>query len=178
MTVLTTERLLLRRWRETDRGPFAALNADPEVMEHFPAPLTRAESDAALDRFDALFDTHGYGFSAVEERSTGTFVGFVGLAPVRFEAPFSDPAEIGWRLARSAWGRGYATEAARAALRDGFARLDLPSVVSFTPSSNVRSQAVMQRIGMEQVPGGAFDHPLLPEGHRLSRHVLYRVRPT
>jgi len=176
---LRTERLLLRRWRPADREPFAALNADPEVMEHFPARLTRAESDAFVDRIESGFAAHGFGLWALEvarpgERA-GEFIGFAGLSVPSFEAPFMPAVEIGWRLARPAWGHGYASEAARRALRAAFHDYGLPEVVSFTTVTNERSQAVMRRIGMTHDPADDFDHPRLPVGHRLQRHVLYRA---
>ena len=166
---LRTARLLLRRWRDDDREPFAALNADPEVMRHFPAVLSRAESDALVDRLEAAFDELGYGRWAVE--ADGRLLGFAGLAWAPFDADFTPALEVGWRLARSAWGRGYATEAATAALARGFEEVD--SIVSFTAIANTRSERVMQRIGM--LRQGEFDHPALPQGHPLRRHVLYRA---
>jgi len=168
---LCTPRLLLRRWRPQDREPFAALNADPAVMEHFPAVLTRQDSDALVDRIEAGFDEHGFGLWAVE--AVGVFVGFTGLAVPSFEAPFLPSVEVGWRLARAAWGQGWATEAASAALQAAFGPLALPEVVSFTATSNVPSEAVMRRVGMTRV--GTFEHPRLPAGHRLRPHVLYRA---
>jgi RimJ/RimL family protein N-acetyltransferase len=173
---LTTERLLLRRWRDEDREPFAALNADPEVMRFFPAPLSRADSDATVDRFEAGFDQHGFGLWALEETATGAFLGFTGLNVPSFDADFMPAVEVGWRLARTAWGNGYATEAARAAITYGFSQADLDEIVSFTSVPNVPSQAVMRRLGMIHVSN--FDHPRLPTGHRLSRHVLYRLHRT
>ena len=174
---LETDHLLLRRWRPEDRAPFAAMNTDPEVMEHFPARLTRAESDAFVDRIEAGFAEHGFGLWALEVRGTGEFIGFTGLSVPSFEAHFTPAVEIGWRLARPAWGHGYASEAARRALATGFDGYQLPEVVSFTAVPNVRSQAVMRRIGMTHDPADDFDHPSLP-GHRLQRHVLYRARPS
>jgi ribosomal-protein-alanine N-acetyltransferase len=171
-----TERLLLRRWRDEDREPFAALNADPAVMEHFPAALGRAESDAFLDRNAAHHEQHGWGLWALEVRQTGRFIGFTGLAVPRFDAHFTPAVEIGWRLAREAWGHGYASEAARAVLAVGFGDLGLDEIVSFTAVDNTRSRAVMERIGMTHDPDEDFDHPALPEGHPLRRHVLYRLR--
>lgn len=165
---------MLRRWREDDKEPFAALNADPVVMEHFPATLSREDSDALAERIEAGFDEHGFGLWAVE--ADGEFIGFTGLSVPRFTAPFTPCVEIGWRLARSAWGRGYATEAARASLEDGFGRAGLTEVISFTAVQNVRSQAVMGRLGMTHDPADDFDHPALPAGHPLRRHVLYRIR--
>lgn len=170
-----TERLLLRRWADTDLAPFAALNADPAVMEHFPGPLSRDESDALARRLDRSFDDLGFGAWAVEVAATGEFVGFVGLAPVPADAPFAPAVEIGWRLARTAWGSGYATEAARAALDAGFRELGLAEIVAFTTVGNVRSRAVMERLRMERDPGDDFDHWRLPAGHPLRRHVLYRA---
>ena len=172
---LRTDRLMLRRWEAGDREAFAALNADPEVMEHFPAPLTRAESDAMVDRIEARFDEEGFGFWALETAGTGRFIGFTGLAVVRFDAPFTPAVEIGWRLARSAWGHGYAAEAARRALRFAFDDARLDEVVSFTSTTNLRSQAVMERIGMARDTAGDFDHPLVDDGHPLKRHVLWRA---
>lgn len=169
MSELWTARLLLRRWREADRAPFAALNADPLVMEHFPAVLTRADSDALVERIEAHFDEHGYGLWAVE--ADGAFVGFTGLAWQVYEAPFTPALEVGWRLARSAWGRGWATEAATAALAVGLEHVS--SVVSTTALTNERSQRVMQRLGMRREL--EFDHPRTPEGSPLRPHVLYRA---
>ena len=171
-----TARLILRQWRDSDREPLAALNADPVVMEHFPAPLTRAESDAMVDLHTAGIDADGYGHWAVEVRDAGEFIGFVGLAQPSFEAAFTPCTEIGWRLARSAWGRGYATEAARAALDVAFGRVGLDEVLSWTFEGNLASRAVMERLGMTRDPADDFDHPRLPEGDRLRRHVLYRIR--
>ncbi|MDH2443746.1 GNAT family N-acetyltransferase [Amnibacterium sp. CER49] len=170
-----TERLLLRRWRDDDRAPFAALNADPEVMRHFPARLSREESDALIDRIEQHFDRHGYGLWALERRDTGEFLGFTGLAVPRFEAHFTPAVEVGWRLARSAWGAGYASEAARAALAVGFGDAGLDEIVSFTVPANTRSRAVMERIGMTHDERDDFDHPGLPEGHPMRPHVLYRI---
>jgi ribosomal-protein-alanine N-acetyltransferase len=171
-----TDRLLLRPWREDDLAPFAALNADPAVMEHFAKPLERAESDAFVARIQAHFAREGFGFWAVEAPGIAPLVGMVGLARPAFEAHFTPCVEIGWRLARDYWGRGYATEAARAALGYGFEQLDLDEIVAFTATGNARSRAVMERIGMTRSAEDDFDHPALPEGHRLRRHVLYRIR--
>jgi RimJ/RimL family protein N-acetyltransferase len=173
---LRTRRLTLRRWRDSDRAPFAAMNADPEVMEHFPAALTREESDTMIERIESGFAAHGFGLWAVEVAASGEFVGFTGLSVPGFGAHFTPAVEVGWRLIRPAWGHGYASEAARRALAVGFDDFGLPEVVSFTAVPNVRSQAVMRRIGMTHDPADDFDHPSLP-GHRLQRHVLYRIRP-
>jgi RimJ/RimL family protein N-acetyltransferase len=171
---LHTERLVLREWRDADRAPFAELNADPEVMEHFPARLSAADSDAFVDRIRAGFAENGFGLWAVERAGDGAFLGFTGLAVPRFTASFTPAVEVGWRLARAAWGHGYATEAARAALRYGFSDAGLTEIVSFTTVRNARSRAVMERLGMVHDPGGDFDHPLLPDWPG-RRHVLYRL---
>jgi ribosomal-protein-alanine N-acetyltransferase len=173
--MLKTERLVLRRWRYGDRAPFAAMNADPEVMEHFPATLTPDESDAAVDRIEAHFEERGFGPWALEIAETGQFIGFTGLSVPGFEAHFIPAVEIEWRLTRSAWGHGYASEAARRALTFAFDDLDLAEVVSFTSHTNLRSQMVMKRIGMINDPADDFDHPVLDEGHPLRRHVLWRI---
>ena len=172
---LTTARLLLRGWREADHEPFATLNGDPHVMEYFPACLTRAESDRLIAAIEAGFERRGYGLWALELRATGEFVGFTGLEIPPFEAHFTPAVEVGWRLTRSAWGQGYATEAGRASLAFGFREAGLSEIVSFTSALNVRSQAVMERIGMSHDPADDFDHPELGEGDDLRRHVLYRT---
>jgi RimJ/RimL family protein N-acetyltransferase len=171
---LSSARLRLRRWRHEDRAPFAAMNADPRVMEFFPGTLTRAESDALVDRIEAHFDRHGFGLWAIEVPGVAEFVGFTGLSIPRFEAPFMPCIEIGWRLAVDHWGKGYATEAARLALDYGFETLRLSEIVSFTAATNLRSRAVMERLGMRRDPVDDFDHPALAKDHPLRRHVLYR----
>lgn len=173
---LATERLVLRRWHDSDREPFARLNADPEVMRHFLRPLTREESDAFVDRIEARFDARGYGLWAVERAEDGVFLGFTGLAHQAFEAHFTPCVEAGWRFDRFAWGHGYATEAARAALRFGFDEVGLDEIVSFTAFSNAASIRVMERIGMHRDPRDDFDYPNMPEGHPLRRHLLYRLK--
>ena len=172
---LRSARLLLRPWRASDLAAFAALNADPRVCEHLPGPLSRAESDALAARIAEHFGRHGFGLWAVEAPGVAPFVGFTGLAVPSFEAPFTPCVEVGWRLAAEHWGRGYATEAAREAVRFGFDGLGLGDIVSFTVPANLRSRAVMERLGMARDPHDDFDHPRLPEGHRLRRHVLYRL---
>jgi ribosomal-protein-alanine N-acetyltransferase len=173
---LRTERLLLRRWRESDREPFARMNADPRVMEYFPAQLTRAESDALIDRIEAIFAENGWGPWAAELRATGELIGFIGLSVPAFQAHFTPCVEIGWRLAAEHWSKGLATEGARAALDYAFTELHLPEVVSFTTVANLRSRRVMEKLGMTHNPADDFDHPSLPEGNPLRRHVLYRMR--
>jgi RimJ/RimL family protein N-acetyltransferase len=172
---LKTERLLLRRWRTEDREPFAALNGDPRVMEHFPAVLTRDQSDELALRMDRHFEEHDFGRWAVEIVGGTPFAGFIGLSIPQFEAPFAPCVEIGWRLAADYWGRGYATEGANAALAFGFEVLRLKEIVSFTVPENLRSRRVMEKIGMTYDPREDFEHPLLPAGHPLRPHVLYRA---
>ncbi|WP_165065599.1 GNAT family N-acetyltransferase [Paludisphaera rhizosphaerae] len=173
---LRTERLILRTWRDADLEPFSSLNADPAVMEFMPHPLARRESDDFAARCRAHFAEHGFGRWAVEIPGVAPFIGFVGLSKVFFDAPFTPCIEVAWRLGRDYWGKGYATEAARASLQDGFGRLGLEEVCSFTVPANSRSRAVMERLGMTRNPDEDFDHPLLAPGHPLRRHVLYRIR--
>jgi RimJ/RimL family protein N-acetyltransferase len=173
--VLETARLRLRGWRESDLEPFAALNDDPLVMEHFPSRLTRAESDAMAASIGEHFARHGFGLWAVEVPGAADFIGFVGLSVPRFVSHFTPCVEVGWRLASEHWGRGYAPEAARAALRFGFEQVGLDQIVSFTVPANLRSRRVMEKIAMRRDPGDDFDHPSLAEDHPLQRHVLYRM---
>jgi RimJ/RimL family protein N-acetyltransferase len=175
LSELQTERLILRPWIESDREPFARMNADPAVMEFFPACLSRAESDQAVDWIEAHFRQHGFGIFAVELLSEQAFIGFTGLSVPRFEAHFTPCVEIGWRLANAYWGQGLATEAARATVEYGFESVGLDEIVSFTVPANVRSRAVMEKLGMTHDPSDDFDHPSLPEGDPLRRHVLYRL---
>jgi RimJ/RimL family protein N-acetyltransferase len=169
-----TSRLRLRPWRESDREPFAAMNADPAVMEFFPSLQSRASSDASIDAWQCQFADQGWSNWAAELIESGEFIGFVGLSVPRRALPCSPCVEIGWRLARPFWGRGLATEAARGALRIGFERLSLAEIVSFTAVGNLRSRAVMERIGMRNT-NQDFEHPGVPEGHALRLHCLYRV---
>lgn len=168
---LETPRLILRQWRDEDYAPFAALCADPEVMRHFPATLDAAASNAFVDTWRAVIASRGWGLWALEIKADSRFIGFTGLSVPSAPLPFSPCVEVGWRLQRDAWGKGYATEAAREALRFGFATLGLEEIVSFTATGNTRSRAVMERLGMRF--DRVFDHPLLPEGHPLREHVLY-----
>lgn len=171
---LRTERLVLRRWRDDDREPFAAMNADPAVMRYFPSVPDRAASDALVDRIEASFTTRGFGLWAVEVPGVAPFAGFVGLAVPPFEAHFTPAVEVGWRLAAWSWGRGYAPEGAAAALDFAFDVVGLDDVVSMTTPVNTPSQRVMQKLGMTRDPADDFDHPALPDWeHR--RHVLYRI---
>ncbi|MCA9661079.1 MAG: GNAT family N-acetyltransferase [Myxococcales bacterium] len=175
--MLETARLRLRPWSDDDLAPFAAMSADPEVMEHMPARLSRAQSDDLAAKIRGHMRERGFGLWAVEllRPAPAPFVGFVGLSVPHFDAPFTPCVEIGWRLARAHWGRGYATEGARAALAYGFGALALAEIVSFTTPRNLRSIAVMERLGMVRDPAEDFDHPRLPAAHPLARHVLYRL---
>ena len=173
---LGSARLVLRRWRDADLAPFAWMNADPEVMEHFPARLSREESDALARRFDARFDEQGFGVWALEIAATGEFIGFCGLNVPSFDAHFTPAVEVGWRLARPHWGHGYATESARTALAFAFGEVGLAEVVSFTTRANERSRAVMRRLGMTHDEADDFEHPRLAPGHAQRPHVLYRLR--
>jgi RimJ/RimL family protein N-acetyltransferase len=169
-----TQRLLLRQWRAADREPLAALNADPIVMAHFPARLTRAESDAMADLCERLIADRGWGAWATEIKATGQFIGFVGLHIPQDDLPVSPCVEILWRLAQAHWRKGFATEAARGALHIGFEVLRLSEIVSFTVPSNTGSRAVMERLGM-QMDAATFEHPGVPEGHVLRTHCNYRL---
>ena len=173
-----TARLQLRQWRAQDRDAFAAMVADPEVMRYFPAPLTRAQSDAMADKCEALIAERGWGIWAVERLADQQFIGFVGLHVPQPDLPFSPCVEISWRLAQHAWRQGCATEAAQAALTLGFGTLRLPEIVAFTTETNLPSQAVMRRLGMKHDKTGDFGHPALPAGHALRPHVLYRLSAT
>jgi RimJ/RimL family protein N-acetyltransferase len=169
-----TPRLRLRQWRESDRQPFAAMHADPAVMEFFPSLQSRASSEASIDAWQSQFATQGWSNWAVELIESGQFIGFTGLSVPRRTLPFSPCVEVGWRLARAFWGNGFATEAARGALRVGFEQLSLAEIVSFTAVGNQRSRAVMERIGMRNA-NQDFEHPGVPEGHPLRLHCLYRI---
>lgn len=173
---LRTDRLLLRGWRDADSAPFAALNADPAVVEHLTGPLSREESDAFVDRIEAHWEAHGWGLWAVEVPGVAPFVGYVGLWPLP-PLDLDPPIEIGWRLAAAHWGQGYATEAARACLPVAFENLGLPRLYSITVPRNRRSIGVMRRIGMSRVPDGDFDHPNVDAATHphLVRHVLHRL---
>jgi RimJ/RimL family protein N-acetyltransferase len=172
---LTTPRLKLRRWQEGDREPFQRINADPRVMEFMPGALPPELSDEVMERIQRHFARQGFGLWAVELRGDGVFIGFIGLSAPNFEAPFMPAVEIGWRLATDYWGRGLATEGAREAMRYGFEALGLDRLVSFTVPGNLRSRRVMEKLGMQHDPGDDFEHPRLPKGHPLRRHVLYRI---
>lgn len=173
---LVTERLVMRRWLESDRAPFAELNADPETMRFFPAPLDRAASDAMIETIETRFDRQGFGFWALEVAATGTFIGCTGLNPLPDGVPGGGGVEVGWRLASHAWHHGYATEAARAALGVAFDHLGLPEIWSMTAVRNEPSRAVMRRLGLTERT--RFDHPRIPPGHPLRPQVAcHRTRP-
>jgi len=171
---LVTSRLRLRQWRESDRETFAAMNADPAVMEFFPSPLSRQSSDASIDLWQSQFSAQGWSNWAVEVLESGQFVGFVGLSISRRVLPFSPCVEVGWRLTKSSWGHGFATEGGRAALQVAFEQIGLSEVVSFTTLGNLRSRAVMARLGLRNALQD-FEHPGVPEGHALRPHCLYRI---
>jgi RimJ/RimL family protein N-acetyltransferase len=174
--LLESRRIVLRRWRTEDLDAFANLSADRVVMEYL-MPLTdRAASDAVALRIDDHFTQHGFGFWAVELPNVCPFIGFVGLARLTYVAHFTPAVEVGWRLDSRYWGRGYATEAARMAMRDGFKRLGLHEIVATTVPANQRSRRVMERLGMTRAEHDDFDHPVVPDGHPLKRHVLYRLQ--
>jgi len=175
VSTLQTERLVLRQWRVPDLDPFAALNADPEVMRHFPAPLMREESDALAESARARIEERGWGLWAVEVVGSAAFIGFIGLAEPRFDAHFTPAVELGWRLARRHWGRGYAVEGARAAAAFGFEEVGLDEIVSFTTVANERSRRVMERLGMTHDAADDFQHPLLAPDDPIRPHVLYRL---
>ncbi|HKR85200.1 MAG TPA: GNAT family N-acetyltransferase, partial [Terriglobales bacterium] len=172
---IETQRLVLRCWRSSDLEPFAKINADPNVMEFFPAPLTSPQSDALVAKIERHFRRHGFGLYAVDLKDPGGFVGFIGLSVPAFHAHFTPCVEIGWRLSSDTWGKGLATEGAEAVLKYSREVLRLKDVVSFTVPVNVRSRRVMEKIGMTRDPADDFDHPQLPPGHPLRRHVLYRM---
>lgn len=172
---IETERLLLRQWRQEDKAPYAALNADPEVMKHFPSTLAAAQSDEMVDVMTSVLAENGRGLWATEVKATETFIGFIGLNLTRF-AIFEPRLEVGWRLAKHAWGNGYAPEGARAVLAFAFERLELPGdeVISFTTEDNLKSRRVMEKIGLVHHPTRDFDHPMFPDWPN-RRHVLYAI---
>ncbi len=172
--MIETARLILRPWRDHDRAAFAAMGADPEVMAHFPALLSRAESDAMVDRIGLMMADQSFGFWAVERRDSGGFIGFCGLNRVSFPCPVEGEVEIGWRLARNAWGQGFAREAAQACLDWGFGH-GMTRIVSFTVRANVRSWGLMERLGLVRRGDLDFDHPRVADGSPLKRHIVYEA---
>lgn len=175
---IETARLFLREWSDADAEPFAAINADPAVMEFFPSALNRTRSDAFLARIRETMARDGYGLYALEVKDGAQLIGFTGLARPGFDAPFTPAIEIGWRLARRAWGQGYASEAAQAVVDRAFGSLGFDELVSFTAEWNLPSRRVMERIGMTRDPDGDFLHPGVPPEHKLAHHVLYRIDRT
>ncbi|MGH9781994.1 MAG: GNAT family N-acetyltransferase [Candidatus Acidiferrales bacterium] len=176
--MIATERLILRPWKDEDLAPFAAMNADPQVREFFPGRLTKEQSDASARRIQAACSIDRFCLFAAELRATDEFIGFIGLTTLDFSIPgVAQPTvEIGWRLARAHWGKGLATEGAQAAVRYAFDTLRLKEIVSITVPANIRSRRVMEKIGMKHIPALDFDHPHIPEGHPLRRHVLYLLK--
>ena len=175
MDSIETPRLFLRQWTPEDREPFYRINSDPRVMEHFPGTLSRSESEQLIVGIESHFARHGFGLFAAELRETRQFIGFIGISIPAFDAPFMPAVEIGWRLDPAFWNRGLATEGARAVLRYAFDVLELKEVVSFTVPDNFASRRVMEKLGMTRDSAHDFDHPRVPVGHRLRRHVLYRL---
>jgi RimJ/RimL family protein N-acetyltransferase len=170
---LETSRLILRQWREADVDSFAEMNADPRVMRYFPSTLPREHSVQMVGRIKTHFDEYGFGLWAVEVKDQTPFAGFIGLSVPQFSAYFTPCVEIGWRLAVPFWNQGYASEGAQAALEFGFTQCNLKEIVSFTVPANVASRRVMEKIGMTYIDN--FDHPALPDGDPLKRHVLYSI---
>lgn len=175
LPIIQTERLVLRQWCSADLDPLSRMNADPRVMEYFQSVLMQEESSALLQRAYNHIEEHGWGKWAVALKETGEFIGRIGLEDVDFHISFSSNLELGYRLAFEHWGKGYASEGASAVLKYGFNYLNLNEIVAFTPVQNLRSQLVMERIGMHHDPRDDFDHPKLPKNHHLQRHVLYRI---
>lgn len=172
--MIETERLILRAFIESDREPWAAMNADPEVMRHFPATLSREEADAAIERVNRSIAEHGVGFWALERKADGAFLGFAGLNLIgHAHLPIFGQWEVGWRLRRAAWGQGYASEAGAAALAHGFGVQKLERILAYTAVTNTPSEAVMQRLGMRRAAEMDFEHPLVPDGSPLKRHIVY-----
>ncbi|MBS1598164.1 MAG: GNAT family N-acetyltransferase [Bacteroidetes bacterium] len=169
--IIETERLGLRQWIDADTGPCIEMNRDPEVMKFFPAIMNELETGAMIKRIHHRFEKSGFGFYAVEEKSTNQFIGFTGFGIPPFESFFTPCIEIGWRLKKEVWGRGYATEAAKACVQFGFEKLSFDRITSFTSVLNINSEKVMQKIGMKKI--GEFDHPFLEKENKLCRHVLY-----
>jgi RimJ/RimL family protein N-acetyltransferase len=170
--VIRTDRLRLRTWRESDRDAFALLNAAPEVTQDLGGPLDRVESDAKFDRYAAAFERHGFCRWALEDLS-GQFLGYAGVMPSRHGHPLGPHADIGWRLVREAWGRGYATEAAKASLRDAFERVRLKEVLAYTSADNVRSLAVIRRLKLQRAASLDYSEPL---GAGMWQGLVWRAR--
>lgn len=172
---ITTTRLILRQWQDSDFAPFAAMSADLQVMEFFQSTMSREKSEEMLTRCRDMITERGWGIWAVELRETGEFIGFVGLHTPGYDLSFNPCVEIAWRLKVEVWGKGYCTEAARAVLDAGFNQLGLKEIVAYTALPNVRSAAVMKKLGMKSDPQENFNHPMVEEGHWLREHCLYRL---
>ncbi len=175
--MIETERLVLRRWREADREPYVAMMLDPQVSDWLGGPFTAEEALARIERNEAALAQHGYGRMAMERREDGRLIGYCGLMPIADDLPFDGGFEVGWSLARTGWGQGYASEAARAVFADGFTRLGVSEILAFTGEKNLRSQAVAGRLGMVRQPQRDFDHPGLAQDHPLRRHVVFAANP-
>ena len=171
---LSTDRLILRQWKESDFLPFSRINADPVVMEYYPSTLSKNESNAMANKLKALISDWSWGFWAVEVKEENKFIGFVGLHKPNYDLSVTPCVEVGWRLGKEFWGKGYATEAAKESLRFAFEELSLSEIYSFTSMSNEKSRAVMERLNMINT-GENFEHPIIPEGHHLREHVLYKI---
>ncbi len=174
--MLETKRLILRDWKDSDRAPYAALNADPKVMKYMPGVLSEQETDELIARIRQSFEENGYGRFAVTLKDSGEFIGSIGLMKTNFDAPFTPAVEIGWRIAHPYWNKGYATEGALAVVMNAFEELDIPEIIAFAPKENAASQRVMDKLGMAYERGGNFMHPGLPPDHKLALHVLYRLK--
>jgi RimJ/RimL family protein N-acetyltransferase len=174
-TMLRTRRLILRQWQESDFLPYARLNADQRVMEFMLGTMTEEETRQSIENIEKHFDAHGFGRWAVEIAESEKFIGFVGINIPTYTLPFSPCVEVAWRICANEWGKGYAPEAANEAMRDGFERVGLQEIVSFTTLTNLKSRRVMEKLGMQYCPAEDFDHPMVSEGHHLRRHVLYRM---
>lgn len=172
--IFTSERLGFRNWNKSDLVPFTSMNQDENVMEFFPNKLNVQESEGLINRLSDHFDQHGYTFYAVDELASNSFIGFIGIINMHMDTDFTPGVEIGWRLMKSAWGKGYATEGARKCLEYGFSELGFSNIYSFTPLSNVRSEQVMKKIGMNKVKN--FDHPKIKSDHDLNPHCLYLIK--
>lgn len=175
MHKILTERLILRSWRHEDLELFAKMNSDPQVMEFFPALLSKEESETFAKRYINHIEENGWGLWAAELPGIASFIGFIGLSPITFDVPFAPAVEIGWRLAQPYWGKGYATEGAKAVLEFGFHQLNLNEIVAFTVKENIRSRHVMEKIGMHYAEGEDFDNPRVPIGNKRRRQILYRI---
>lgn len=173
MYLFKSERLGFRQWQASDLPTFAEMNANAEVLRFFPTLLTTEESNALAERLMKGIEEYGYGFFAVDRLEEGDFIGFIGLINATFEASFTPCVEVGWRLKREVWNKGYATEGAKRCVEYGFETLKLEEIYSFTALPNLASERVMQKIGMQKI--GTFEHPRIADNHLLKNHVLYKI---